>query len=428
MGTTHSTTADSSSSMEDIMEAREHMRSVCDMTFPVEWRGCPLTETCDVSPSPASFDLHALASCTDRVMQDTSPTATATLGAGAFGTVFVLKADPRVAVKIIRMRAVHGLALSNPPKSSNFLDILPHLPENVQTSTRKSVTLDAVESSEPAITAYLSRMMERGEIPPCVPAFIATYWGVVKQPEAPVNTWNYRVNDKTHPFTSVPAIYLLMENLGPSRVGDLSTLVVRASSAVIPMVLCTLACVTSLHTLCQFVHADLHTGNILICRSQDDVVGLRIVQNGHHIASYQIVTGGLFPKMIDFGFSMMVHHGEEVMPPTVDTKGIDVRAILRNTSDTVYLFNSLRRVDVKHKFVDQIVQPVMGNKAVQRKVYNARGVRVSADSVDVTILEKSRVSQSTILHILLDAYAKHGPIPDSVTTYDIHVDETWVDV
>lgn len=273
-------------------------------------------------------------------------------------------------------------------------------------------------------------MMEMGTIPPCVPTFIAAYWGIVRNgPYADPNE-----------FTEKPAIYLLMENLGVDRALTLGTKMRRGVPPnLADILLFTFASITSLYTMCRFVHGDLHAGNVMICSGKDDTVGLRIVGGDGELGTYLIRLRKDLPRLIDFGFSTMIYRGTQILPNTRTVEHLTDGVYVHNPeapsdfdddadeggmSDFSRLLEAVKFMD--SKFYMKFIRPIMSNAAVQWAAQNNRGVEIDDNSKSPHLIARAHIPCSTILHILLDAHAKQGPIPDSVTTYDIHVDaETW---
>lgn len=411
------------SSTVKMAKTRRKMKDVCPQQHPIRILedGEP-----EMSPIPRNPDdaLPSVMECAERIVKMKSPGEP--MGKGAYGEVRVLEGDPDVVVKSVALSPLAALT-SNTPTSS-FLNAFSQTDPDTQEILQSYVLNGAPELNEAIVHAYLSHVMEKQRIPPCIPAFYGSYVGLGKMDDS---EWDTVVDgDYAVRLQVVPQLFIVMENLRPRLLGDMYEMAQQNNTFLSAWITCTFACLTHLYMRNQFVHGDLHMKNVLICKVPIKKIGFRIQKMSdfdlpHHIASYVLDVDNALPIIIDFGLSKLVYR-----KGGRDRKFVPSNSMIQHKEGQVYMYNTsdpnfaglwsdparlLSAFPIDHEFMQTI----------------ARSPQLSKQLTPFTSaqqLSEQRIEVGTLLHIALDNFATSVPIDSNMGVpfiYDVMVGASW---
>lgn len=426
-------------STRDIRLIRQDLKKTCAHQYPAQVAG--KDGTIQSPPPDGTLDTwEGILECTQKVgkLVDYSVKP---LGRGAFGEVRTLGEYPEIAMKTSYIPPEGIAYVPTSTDTADFVVALRSTEEDHKSFIHGLFTRNAPEIVEPVIHAALSFMMETRRIPPCIPTFIGSYIGLAKgTPKDP--WWAEASGGSPRLIDPSPAIFTFMENLAPRRVASMKEMCKRNDAMLNTWSTCILACLTSLFTICGFVHRDLHTDNIMICTAPMKYFGMRIVQHGLPIAAYRCEVDGTFPIFLDFGFSRMIHcvhdmckmldarsdwihhqNGEFYRYPfSTEEKDRDLV-----WSDTMKFFGSMLN-ETPADVIPEIVIKLWSDQ----RVHMAAGIWqdvFKGEALNPAAFSNAKIPLPVLLHAALENFAESLPVDGDMGTdtcvYDIHVDERW---
>lgn len=434
---------------DDTLEGREAVRGVCAAQYPVGVDEAGLDTQSLPIKTPSV--LSKFFECTSNVVQ-MGDNKNPPLGRGQYGAVRVLSNFPEVVIKAagISPPPQNGdteFAIHTKTESIDFVEVLAQTEAELQMRILNRITQTAPELNEARIHAALSYFMEKGDIPPCIPAFIGAYIGV--DPLSIKSRWYRRSATDRRRIQSPPSLFMLMENLRPRVIGSQWALLSTNDPRSNAMTTVLIGCLSTLHTLFTFEHGDLHMDNVLICKIGAKRVGLRILLNGVAQGTYVITVNNTFPVLIDFGMSYMTKHKGTPKQEIIEAGGEFVTHRPNGTytysypeSDPNYggLITDMRRLlqpmdaTMGHPMSPYLAYIVL-HPSIRR--YTSRAGVVFGGPYS-KMLAQAQIPISVILKVVLEGCMSHkianvetvfyGPSEDiasDVWVYDIHVDENW---
>lgn len=454
---------------DELAAARTEILKDCDSPYPVIVSDSG--DSVDVPPPPLNLPaFHALMQCASRVVSSVDANSPR-VGRGNYGSVWEFPRLPGTVVKQMNIRPPSKWGWSIPVESfvTTFTQLLNTVDATVQQEIMRYLTHDTPDLSEARIHAFLSGLMGKRDIPPCIPVFIGSYIGMDTMSQEN-STWitNYKGNRTL--LRDGPALFILMEDLRTRGASSLSALRRATPHLAYPMYVAVLACLATLQTKYAFSHGDLHEGNVLVCNTDAHYLGLRIVQKGTPIAFYRVRMANRLPVILDFGMatiakkssrgtvkvyapdkSFVVHKGDGTYRYHTSTSSLDYAVFGGPQTDVRRLLWGMRAIDAQKadpshgihaapaKPADPFLEFICHHPSVTAIcAAGEEGVRADVPPITSAPLGYAKLPVSMILKVVLDGITSGGipsacverlvpPIPDDdlMWTYDIHVDASW---
>lgn len=443
-----------------LVRTRPDVKRVCKLQYPVKFDS-PYEDTMAAPPEDDN-DVEALIKCTHDI-RTLSDASSPPIAVGAYGEIHEMKGNPKVLVKIALLRPSSGArTVISHAKRTDFLSVYKGL-DPTERRTIREYLAQAPELSEAIVHATLSHNAESGVYPPCVPLFIGSYVGTLKETEerrfmrksAPIWWTESPKRDGIRPLTSQPALFLLMENLRGrmTMTGDkpprplMQSMVRRRCPPLTQQWLtCLFASLTSMNTTSAFVHGDLHKDNVLMCKVPGmKYMGMRILDvNNELLGVYRCRVDETFPVFIDFGLSSIIRlqwtgddpipgNTQKIKPVVVNSDGRMMKCgpmfYQYNVPDSHELsgvFHDISRLLGYFDLDSVTVETFKVHPYVQRKLQLAQ---LHKRKFHPQHLSWARVKLSALLYIAVSTWAESLPKDtepsEDTWFYDVHVTDSW---